>query len=350
MNLFIASLVIFLSFFYIPISTNNLSIIAIDNNGIATYYTVEGNAEDEINAAIESLTMGGTVHLSEGYFPITASGTDYIRNHQSNVELIGSGINTILAGQPGGNNVVVELLALEGEHVENVGISNLSITTEEGCYANGAGIGTIDSTSTLKNAYASDLWIHDINWQSGIGGGKGMTMGSFAVGTVDGVNLSNIEVWGCEFYGIDTTHNYVNGGIKNLSMSNINISGSVKHNLFVLGVDNVTVSGMRASNSITGNGAIFDWCNNVSIGGLMATGNTARGLLMGQTHSLTTNQTYISRNGTSGIDIDDCTDICLTRTKIIYNEIGVDVDNSDVTLISCTVKWNVLDFRYINMN
>jgi hypothetical protein len=331
---------VILATLFIPQGVQAQSVFYIDVSDI------EGTAEDEINAALENYNI---VQLGEGIFPVSASGGDYIKVHSSDTILRGSGKNTTLEGQSGGNNVVVELLALEGEHVENIGIENLSITTQEGCNACGLGIGTSDETGTLKNAWAKNLRIYDIAWASGIGGGKGITMGAFAAGAVDGVSLENIRVWGCEFYGVDTTHNYVTGGIKNLSMENITIAGSSHQNLYVKGVDGVSAKHIATLYSETGNGAEFDYCNNVSISHLSSIGNGARGFLSGLTNNMTIKNSFIAWNESSGYDIDNCEDVLIIGGASIFNEVGVDVDASDVQLIRVFVKWNEMDYRYINM-
>jgi len=317
---------------------------------IHTQYVISGSAEDEINQAIDDLEgIGGIVELSKGEFPITASGVHYIKLHQSNVILEGQGQDTILYGMSGGNNVIVELLALEGEQVENVGIRNLVITGAPDSYVCGLGIGTLDITGTLTNAFAEDLWIHDVAWHPDVGGGKGITMGSFEVGSVDGVCLNRIKVWDCDFYGIDTSHNYVTGGIRNLEIENTCILRSNQHNLYILGVDGVRINNVTTNDSVNRNGAVFNFCNDVRIRRLRSTGNGARGFLAGQSSNLNIRYSLFKDNESSGADIDDCTGyIYLFRSRVIGNEVGMDVDNSIVRLRWTVVRNNELDYRVIN--
>jgi hypothetical protein len=64
---------------------------------------------------------------------------------------------------------------------------------------------------------------------------------------------------------------------------------------------------------------------------------------------MTIKNSFIAWNGSSGYDIDNCSNVLIIGGASIFNKVGVDVDDSDVQLIRVFVKWNEIDYRYINM-
>jgi hypothetical protein len=331
--------------------------------------TADAYAYDDIQAAIDALpACGGIVQLTGGrfYIPGKNAGLQYILLNKSYVIVRGVGKATELYGVAGGDDAVVGIYSAGGT-VEQCGIENLTITAAPTSYLCGIGVGQTGAGNILQNSWIKGCWIHDVQWDAAVGGGKGITMaGDQATGNVLGFIIADCVLENNELWGIDTSHASVSGAIQRLKIFNTDITGSVTDDgILLYFAHNTEICDVDVKSNGRYGLLIYTGCLNTKVSNSDFSYNTSHGVFIADTANITTFSNCHSHhntgdglytggvsgasgvswtggslndNGAMGVDINNSTDIILSGGVRIEGNVGAAFKTTNVACDKITLS------------